>query len=86
MVITDEIAAAAALVAEAEMAESWNGSEPLNVTRRVTAASTGTYWMQGECYSPKHFIRFHQRRPCSPRDTAVLFAKALCLGAMTPAI
>lgn len=62
MVITDEIAAAAALVAEAEMAESWNGSEPLNVTRRVTAASTGTYWMQ------------------------VLFAKALCLGAMTPAI
>lgn len=47
LVITDEIAAAAALVAEAEMAGSWNGSELLNVTRRATAASAGTYWMQG---------------------------------------
>lgn len=47
LVITDEIAAAAALVAEAEMGGSWNRSGPGNVTRRATAASTGTYWMEG---------------------------------------
>lgn len=41
LVISDEIAAAAALVAEAEMGGS------LNVTRRAAAASTGTYWMEG---------------------------------------
>lgn len=47
LVITDEIAAAAALVAEVEMGGSWNGSRPGNVTRRATVASTGTYWMEG---------------------------------------
>lgn len=39
--ITDDIAAAAALVAEAD---SMGGSQ--NVTKRAAAASTGTYWMQ----------------------------------------
>jgi hypothetical protein len=49
LVITDEIAAAAALVAEAEMVGSWNGSEAstLNITRRAAAGGKGTYWMQG---------------------------------------
>ncbi|TPX15620.1 uncharacterized protein E0L32_004318 [Thyridium curvatum] len=41
LVITDEIAAAAALVAEADAMNGWR-----NVTRRAPAASKGTYWMQ----------------------------------------
>ncbi|KAK3946877.1 hypothetical protein QBC32DRAFT_366149 [Pseudoneurospora amorphoporcata] len=40
--ITDEIAAAAALVAEADSVGGWK-----NVTKRAATASTGTYWMQG---------------------------------------
>lgn len=47
LVITDEIAAAAALVAEADMGGSWNASGSWNVTKRATAASAGTYWMEG---------------------------------------
>lgn len=39
--ITDEIAAAAALVAEADSVGGWK-----NVTKRAAQASTGTYWMQ----------------------------------------
>jgi hypothetical protein len=41
LVITDDIAAAAALVAEAD---AMSGSR--NVTKRATAASAGTYWME----------------------------------------
>lgn len=41
LVITPEIAAAAALVAEAEV-----GGNSTNLTRRATTASTGTFWMQ----------------------------------------
>lgn len=41
LVITDEIAAAAALVAEAEMKGKLR-----NVTRRAAAAGSGTFWMQ----------------------------------------
>ena len=39
--ITDEIAAAAALVAEADSQGGWK-----NVTKRAATASAGTYWMQ----------------------------------------
>ncbi|WPJ57197.1 hypothetical protein SMAC4_12999 [Sordaria macrospora] len=39
--ITDEIAAAAALVAEADSMGGWK-----NVTKRAATASAGTYWMQ----------------------------------------
>jgi len=41
LVITPEIAAAAALVAEAEV-----GGNSTNMTKRAAAASTGTFWMQ----------------------------------------
>lgn len=39
--ITEEIATAAALVAEADSVGGWK-----NVTKRAATASTGTYWMQ----------------------------------------
>ena len=41
LVITPEIAAAAALVAEAEV-----GGNSTNLTKRAAVASTGTFWMQ----------------------------------------
>jgi hypothetical protein len=57
LVITDQIAAAAALVAEADAIA---GSR--NVTKRA-AATAGTYWMQRWVFPTKYPI-FHQRTPC----------------------
>lgn len=44
LVITPEIAAAAALVAEAEV--GGNSTNSTNVTKRAAVTSTGTFWMQ----------------------------------------
>lgn len=46
LVITPEIAAAAALVAEAEVAGNSTVGNSTNLTKRAAAASTGTFWMQ----------------------------------------
>jgi hypothetical protein len=46
LVITPEIAAAAALVAEAEVGGNSTNLNSTNLTKRAAAASTGTFWMQ----------------------------------------
>ncbi|KAJ3499549.1 hypothetical protein NLG97_g251 [Lecanicillium saksenae] len=81
LVITDEIAAAAALVAEADI-------KP-NVTKRATTTGKGTFWMQDIARKgtvpwgdDANYVRSTYRQSPGPGDAAVVFRNVMDYGAV----